>query len=404
MFENILGLDAVTGDLARDLSSGMLPPALLLAGPRFGGKSSIALELARVRTCRQGGAWNCRCAACTLQRGLQHPDTAMVGDRVFELEIAAAVDAFRREPRAGTAFLLVRSLRKLLRRFDAFMWPDSRLNKTDAPMRAIEEMLAEIEPGDIRSEPWLSSDTRKRELMLRKLVEQAGKLQSLLPHDPVPVGVVRALHGWAQLSSTSGARVILIEEAQQLQEAARNAMLKFLEEPPEGVTLVLTSTRPGAMIPTIMSRLRVYRVPERPPALQAQVIERIFREANAQPPLLAEFMRSRSSDLHSWRALAEELVAGIRSGTTPVALRQLVQARLGEGPPRRSTEYFLESLGDQLRLQLREDPSGRQRPRLVQASRLLNRYWERVSVRNLQPLSAVDGLLVELEAAMREGA
>jgi DNA polymerase-3 subunit delta' len=43
-------------------------------------------------------------------------------------------------------------------------------------------------------------------------------------------------------------------------EAAANAFLKLLEEPPADTTLVLTSSEPGALLPTIRSRVVSLRV------------------------------------------------------------------------------------------------------------------------------------------------
>jgi DNA polymerase-3 subunit delta' len=44
-------------------------------------------------------------------------------------------------------------------------------------------------------------------------------------------------------------------------DAAANAFLKLLEEPPEDTTLILTSSEPGALLPTIRSRVVAIRVP-----------------------------------------------------------------------------------------------------------------------------------------------
>ncbi len=45
---------------------------------------------------------------------------------------------------------------------------------------------------------------------------------------------------------------------------AANALLKLLEEPPADTTLILTSDVPGALLPTIRSRVQAIRVPPLP--------------------------------------------------------------------------------------------------------------------------------------------
>ena len=42
---------------------------------------------------------------------------------------------------------------------------------------------------------------------------------------------------------------------------AANAFLKLLEEPPADTTIILTSSEPGALLPTIRSRVVSVRVP-----------------------------------------------------------------------------------------------------------------------------------------------
>jgi len=49
--------------------------------------------------------------------------------------------------------------------------------------------------------------------------------------------------------------------SQEGSDQAANAFLKLLEEPPPGTTLLLTSSEPGALLPTIRSRVVSVRVP-----------------------------------------------------------------------------------------------------------------------------------------------
>ena len=56
-------------------------------------------------------------------------------------------------------------------------------------------------------------------------------------------------------SYIGGMRVLLLGDVEFASNAAANALLKFLEEPPRGVLLILTTAAPGRLIETIRSRL-----------------------------------------------------------------------------------------------------------------------------------------------------
>ena len=55
-------------------------------------------------------------------------------------------------------------------------------------------------------------------------------------------------------SYSGGMRVLLLGDIDFATRAAANALLKFLEEPPRGVVMILTTATPGRLLPTIRSR------------------------------------------------------------------------------------------------------------------------------------------------------
>jgi DNA polymerase-3 subunit delta' len=57
-------------------------------------------------------------------------------------------------------------------------------------------------------------------------------------------------------NSVPGRRFILVSRADEMNTESANAFLKTLEEPNEGVTIVLTSSKPESLLPTITSRCR----------------------------------------------------------------------------------------------------------------------------------------------------
>lgn len=55
------------------------------------------------------------------------------------------------------------------------------------------------------------------------------------------------------------ARIFLIEDADRLNEQSSNALLKTLEEPPQTSHLILITSRPASLLPTIRSRCQAIR-------------------------------------------------------------------------------------------------------------------------------------------------
>ena len=73
----------------------------------------------------------------------------------------------------------------------------------------------------------------------------------------LPVEEVRRLHGFfARHASQGGARVAIIDSADDMSRSAQNALLKILEEPPSQALLLLVSHAPGGLLPTTRSRCR----------------------------------------------------------------------------------------------------------------------------------------------------
>ncbi|MDR2758453.1 MAG: DNA polymerase III [Spirochaetaceae bacterium] len=283
MFENILGQPGIF-QLTRDISAGVLAPSLLFFGPPASGKGTAALELARVLSCENPGVpWNCSCAACFHHRTLTNPDILLLGSRHFSAEIAAAAAAFDREPEAVSARLFfIRSVRKLLARFSPVLWEDDPLGNFKEYVLALEENLDELAIAAPPDQTADSEGGKARGDALKKInariLSNALKLEAEGISETVPVSHIRRAAYWSRLAPAGKHKLLIIENADRMQESARNSILKILEEPPRTVTILLTCARPESLIPTIVSRLRPYRFFPRDAAAEGEVIRRVFRD------------------------------------------------------------------------------------------------------------------------------
>ena len=125
---------------------------------------------------------------------------------------------------------------------------------------------------------------------------------------PDPGTVRRLSSDLVLLSVEGGARVAILERADRLTDDAQTALLKTLEEPPSGVTIVLCADDEERLMPTVRSRCTRIRLG--PVAIRE--IEAILAAMDvAEPPLAARLARLASGRPGVARtlALAPEAVA-----------------------------------------------------------------------------------------------
>jgi DNA polymerase-3 subunit delta' len=232
---------------AKAQAAGRLPQVILVTGEPGIGKQRFALWLAELVLCRDPGRAPCgSCSACRRARSLSHPD---------------------------------------LHWFVPVLRP-----KSGDPARQIDEVREAIDEA----------------IAIRRDQLHYGPPDGMAIHG---VASARLILRTAALTTVEGGkRVIIIGEAERLvsQDAspeAANALLKFLEEPPASSLVVLTTTEPTRVLPTIRSRA----VPVRLGRLAPAEVERGLR--HAMPDLSPAEYRDRV-------AAAEGSIGRALSGST----------------------------------------------------------------------------------------
>jgi DNA polymerase-3 subunit delta' len=93
----------------------------------------------------------------------------------------------------------------------------------------------------------------------------------------IKIDQIRELAQFLALKPYAGrTRVVLIADAQALNIAAGNALLKMLEEPPERNVLILTTARASDLLPTIVSRCQHIRFKPLARRHLAAILERAY--------------------------------------------------------------------------------------------------------------------------------
>jgi DNA polymerase III delta' subunit len=120
-------------------------------------------------------------------------------------------------------------------------------------------------------------------------------------------GVRDLITDLALMPVEGGARVAIIERASRMNDDAQAALLKTLEEPPAGVTIVLCADAEEPLLPTIRSRCARLRLSP----VAVREIEAILSDAGvAEPPLAARLARisgGRPGVATAWAADPEAL-------------------------------------------------------------------------------------------------
>ena len=138
-------------------------------------------------------------------------------------------------------------------------------------------------------------------------------------------------------------KVYIIDEVHQLTEAAFNALLKTLEEPPPHIVFVLATTDPREIPPTVLSRVQRFDFrPIAPDALRAS-LEHILNEEKVafEPAALPVIVRAAEGSLRDALSLLDtaiaygegrleaETTAKLLGATAPVTVRAFATAVVG---------------------------------------------------------------------------
>ncbi len=154
---------------------------------------------------------------------------------------------------------------------------------------------------------------------------------------------IRDLREKVYLSSVRGGRrVWVLDEAHMLSKSASNALLKTLEEPPEGLVFVLATTEPEKLPPTVLSRTQHFRFRRLSEAEIESKLAHLTQEAGVEAEAGALTLVARAADgaMRDAESLLERLLA---SGVT-ITLEDTERA-LGL-PPQTRVQTLARSLAE----------------------------------------------------------
>jgi len=145
------------------------------------------------------------------------------------------------------------------------------IGKFDLAMNFAQRLLcqqpgeSELACGKCRSCHWFEQETHPDFRLLQPEASSlnGGETESgKKPGKHITVDQVRALADFVGMSAhQGGSRVVVIHPAEAMNANAANALLKNLEEPPQGMLYILVSHKPQQLLPTILSRCFSFALP-----------------------------------------------------------------------------------------------------------------------------------------------
>ena len=204
----LFGHADLQASLSRAWATDSLPSSLLIHGPRGVGKQRLALWLGQLFLCPESGPTGpCGdCKGCRMAMNLEHPDLHWYfplpkPKRVRPAKLAEAMEEARYEA--------------LTERRQHPLRPASAATEPTGLYLAVAQTLR--------------SHAHRRPAVGPRQVFVIGEAETLVP--------------------------------QESSQEAANALLKLLEEPPPSTRLILTSSEPGRLLPTIRSRTMPLHLP-----------------------------------------------------------------------------------------------------------------------------------------------
>jgi len=210
-------LKPLSENLCGAARKGNLNQSILFIGKEGIGKFSLVMELASTLLCENDMSACGECSSCQTAQRLLHPD-----------------------------FLLLfpfPNIRPESKKFTVFHFSDP-----------------------IRSSSKFSEETRDLvEEFRQKKLTYPYYLPNYEKREIIPVDIVKDLIGsLAKKPLRGGRRVVAILNIEKMAFGAADLFLKTVEEPPQNTHLLLTTSRPDLLYPTLLSRTQQVKVPPLP--------------------------------------------------------------------------------------------------------------------------------------------
>jgi DNA polymerase III subunit delta' len=295
-WQSVIGQERAKNVLQRSIAEGRIAHAYLFWGPRGAGKDALAIEFAKTLLCENKSTEACgHCQECKKVSGLRHPDLRFI-----------------------------------------FALPASKPGRNSAER-------TENFDNDVEEDIRVQLERKARDPYFHIMIPRASFIN---------IGSIRNIRRESSLSAFgSGKKIFIISDADMMNDASSNALLKVLEEPLEETIFILTTSRRENLRPTIISRCQAIRCES---LTDMQIEEALSQREGAdaqQAKLIAKLSNgdySYAGELLSEDVLAQRAEAvrflRVAVGSRTADLMNDIDERAGSGD-RIAAQQFLRVLG-----------------------------------------------------------
>ena len=140
------------------------------------------------------------------------------------------------------------------------------------------------------------------------------------------------------------ARVFLIDDADKLNDQSANALLKTLEEPPRTAHIILITSRPAMLLPTVRSRCQQIRFsPLTPAEIENHLLDtKLAKGTDARLRArcaAGSIGRALSDDIESYKLRREAMLSVLKALALTGDRTRLLRASEGLNEPRNKDDY-----------------------------------------------------------------
>ena len=196
-----------------------------------------------------------------------------------------------------------------------------------------------------------------------------------------------------QKSAVNGWKVFIVDEAQSMQAEAANALLKFIEEPPQKTVWVLLTDKKAAMLKTILSRCQPLQFAPLPQETVQQLLLQINPDV-ADPALAAKYAQGSLTRAQRAAEALEILQAAPQGPAWPAAAAAALPRTMTAA--RQEAQAVLDVVTLAVHRVWRQAQNEAERKACQQALKKLENYKIAVA-RNVSPALTVETALMGLD-------